>query len=176
MEAVFWISVVVLVGAAIFTLLVLLEMFNPFQRNVQLNEFPDIIRANLIRHENGGITKFRHRASTRWFSFERVEGSGNRAILALRIPQQTWAFATNKDVKKVFEENGFEAALTHDDASLHARIMIPVDDIWHRSSGAEAARAAGVLMQAVGIGINEKFAVEDLGMPSPRYQENSDRF
>ena len=162
----------------IFVVMVELKIWNPWQRKVGIEEISGILHFAFFRHQNGGTVKFQHRGSDAWFSFERVEGEddSNSALAALRIPRVTWKRAKSADLNEVFGKHGFEVDTDAANESLIGRVLIPIDDIWDEASGASAAYAARVLMEATDIGLDQKFAVKDIGVPSRRYAENAWKF
>ena len=171
-----WILLVVGIAVAFFGVMAIFAIWNPLERNVGVDDFSEILHRSFFRHRNGGVTKFAHRGSDAWFSFERLEGDGNRAVAALRIPWVTWTRADDPDLNAIFGKHGFEVDTTVANESLIGHVLIPVEDIWDTASGARAAYAARLLMQATNIGMDQKFAVKEIGLPHSRYTENARTF
>jgi hypothetical protein len=163
-------------GAVVFLLLLALKIWNPSQRRVGLDELPDILRANLLRHADGGITRLQHRDSDLWFSFERMSGTESEATLALRIPHKPWRQGFGQQFPAIFESNGFDVVLEKDNASIAAKVLIHIEDIWEKSSGAKPTHAARLLLQGLDLEANQKFAIRELARLSDRYLQNVERF
>ena len=168
---------ILLLGGSIaflfFCIMLALKVWNPAQRNIGVNDISDILHKALIRHEDGGITKLQHRRSDAWFSYERLEGKDDSAVLALRIPRVTWNRAGDADLNDIFGKHDFVVDTDCANESLVGRILINVDDIWDKASGSAGAYAARILMEATNMGLNDRFFVKDLGIPSKRYVENA---
>jgi len=135
---------------------------------VRIKDFPDIVRGLLISGENGAITKVEDKESGNWFSFERVSGSDTSAVLALRIPRRQRTTGLETELEEVYRAQGFRFSTDNSNISLLGRVVIPIEDIWNKSSGAEGAHAAHLLLNAIGVAANARFKVHDLGPVSMR--------
>ena len=147
---------------------VVVAVWNPHMRNLGQDSLPDLIRALLIKKENGGFVRISFRESDIWFSLERVSGSDVSAVLALRIPRREWTDVIVDKLRDAFESNGFDYRDEDDNPSLIGRVWIPIEDIWSKSSGAKGAHAARLLIDAIGLGRDAKFDADDEGQPSRR--------
>ena len=154
--------------------LVALTIWQPFGKNQSSADFPDRIRYLVGHRENGSFYRFDHKGSNVWFSFERLSGSDFDAVLALRIARNERTEAQADELFRVYESHGFEIMSEEDNPSLIARVLIPVKDIWDKSSGAKGAHAARLLLETIGIPRNARFKGTDVGKPSRRALENTE--
>ena len=139
-------------------------------RNVGRDGLPDLARLVLIQCENGGFKRFDDRNSDVWFSLERLSGTDTSAVLALRIPRIERAVAVADDLRKVYVSNGFEWSDEGGNPSLLARVLIPVDNIWAKASGAKGAHAVRLFLDTLGVSKKARFNIEVGGYPSNRWK------
>ena len=139
-------------------------------RNIGRDSFPNQIRHLLILGENGAHKRFNDRESDFWFSLERLKASDSSAVLALRIPRRDSTLAAADELRKTYDAHGFEWAEEEDNPSLLAKVLIPVEDIWTKSSGARGAHAARLLLDASGVPQNARFNIEEGGHRSKRWK------
>ena len=130
---------------------------------------PDLVRRMLIDAKNGGFIRLDDRKSDFWFSVERFDGDDKSALVALRIPKHERVLAAAQSLKKAFVSNGFEwIDEGRDNLSLLAKVFVPVEDIWNKSSGARCAHAIRLLLNEIGLKPNAKLKVERMYTPSDR--------
>ena len=139
-------------------------------RNIGRDRFPDTVRRFLLLFENGAFVRFDDRGSDFWFSFERLDGSDIRATLSLRIPRQDVTLAVANDLRSAYDAHGFEWTEEMGNPSLLAKVLIPVEDIWDKTSGAKGAHAARLLLEIVGLPPNSRFNVRQGGHASKRWK------
>ena len=77
-----------------------------------------------------------------------------------------------ENLRRVFEAHGFEFEEKSDNPALLARVLMSVDDVFDRSSGARGAYAARLLLDVVGVGRSERFRITESGQASKRILEN----
>ncbi len=92
-----------------------------------------------------------------WLSFERVSGDDKAAVIALRIPKHDSIVSIEDELRRQMEANGFMYCEEKDSFSLIAKVLIPVEDIWHSASGAKAAHAARIYLSLSDIPPNARF-------------------
>ena len=147
-------------------------IFDPFARNLSRERIPDIVRNLLIQSRNGAFRRLDHRESDFWFSIERLDGSDSTAVLALRIPRRDWSVTIVQELQSTFESHGFEWVDEKDNPSLLGKVIIPVQDIWAKSSGAKGGYAARLLMDTVGLPVDARFNMEVGGQHVYRRHED----
>ena len=136
------------------------------------DELPDTVRVLLILRANGAISRLNHIGSDFWFSFERVSGSDKSAVMALRIPRLEQTVTCSDGISEAFTQHGYQLILDDDNPSLVGHVLISVDDIWAKASGAQGAHAARILLDSVGIPSEAKFRLVEFGDPSKRALQN----
>ena len=161
------------VKVAFFTLVVIiaLVLWSGRARKITRGVFPELMRELLIFRKNGAIKRFDDPNSDFWFSVERQKGSGDSAVLDLRIPKTDTTLALLCDLRQTFDSNGFDWREERDSLSLVAKVVIPVSDIWAKSSGAEPAHAARLLLDSLEYPREAQFKLVELdGWPSDRWK------
>jgi hypothetical protein len=151
-----------------------LVIWNP-ARNLSQNEFSDSIRGLLIARKNGSTIRFDHTGSDIWFGLERYRGSNKSAVLALHIPRSECTVNVGSELQRIYESNGFEFS-EEDGPSLLARVLISVDDIWDKASGATGAHAGRIFLEAVGLPRSARINMTEFGEPSKRALRNRELF
>jgi hypothetical protein len=141
------------------------------ERNVGRDRFPDIVRQLLMMGADGAYRRFDHRSSDFWFSIERVQGSDDSADLALRIPRTEEVLALGEELRRKFSAHELRWASEENNPSLLAKVLLPVDDIWAKNSGASGAHAARLLLEALQIPQSARFDVFHGGYPSNRWKK-----
>ena len=135
-----WLFLVAGIGAALVYVLAAINTLYPWQRNVGVDEFPRILHIAFFQHQNGGIIQFRQMGSDMWFSFERIEGKGANALVALRIPRVTWQRARGANPEEVFGKHGFDFDSDAANKSLIGCIPIVIEDTSARSAPSPTTR------------------------------------
>ena len=165
---------IVFVGLAAL-LAAILKLWNPSRACRTVDEFPEIVRAMVIRLENGSFCRLDHCGSSLWFSFERQSGDGEEAQVALRLPKNTWTAGHEDKIEEVYKNHGFEFSRENDSYSLLGIVKIRIADIYDPVSAARSAHAARLFLQTIGVDQFAKFRVSEEGMPSKRALANADK-
>ena len=159
-------ALLVIVGASIAVFLLL--SWSPHHRGLRRADLPDVVRNVLIDMENGGCCRVNVVRSKIWFSFERVGGSDRDAVLALRIPRSDQTDQAIDDLRAHLETHGFDYRGEPGNKSLYGKVIIPVSNIFERTSGARGAHAARIFLDAIGVRSSAKFNIEYIGDASRR--------
>lgn len=148
-------------------------VWNPFDNGVGKEQLPEVARALMITGAKGAVTRVDHVGSDIWFSFERLDESEPSTSVALRIPRKDWSRKIEPGLREYYESRGFEYCENQENQSILARVIIPIDNIWDRASGAQAAHAARLLLQKLEISLDARFKPTELGPISMRALEPS---
>jgi hypothetical protein len=163
-----WTAVPLVLASLIVLVILAVIIWRRFNQNVSREDFSDVIRDLLIGMENGAFSRLDCKDSDVWFSFERISGTDTDATLALRIPRTECSERLSSELHRVLKSQGFELIDEVDNPSLLAKILIPIADIWEKNSGATGAHAARIFLEIIGISLNARFRISEMGKVSRR--------
>jgi hypothetical protein len=163
------VTLVVLIVVTAPVLWLLFSRAQPLGVNRGREDFQRQLRSLLVGYETRGFLKVHCRSTGVDFMFTRVAGSGEKARISLQVPVATWSEQKEDDIRSVLASSGYELSGPKDaggDILLEA--WIDVGNIWEPWCGAKGARAAHLLLEAVGIPEAERFDFRLEGPVSPR--------
>lgn len=153
--------------AGLYLVLWLLFGWQPFGNNLTRYDFADVIRSMLILRENGGYLDIRHRRSQRSLRVYRESGGDNDAKVVIQVPLEASWVPRRVELCDLLRRHGCEPSII---TVPQVSISIPVDveDIWPTHSAASAARVTHLVLDAWGLGSEERFNLRIRGTTSTR--------
>jgi hypothetical protein len=161
-------AVIVLVSlAALYAALWLLFGWQVFGNNLTRYDLARSIRSMLILRENGGYLDIRHRGTQRQLRLYRESGGDDESRVVVWVPLVIAPHPAGAEILDLLRKHGYEPSII---STPQASITVPVNiaDIWPAHSAAAAARVAHLVLDAWGIGSDERLDVRIRGISSTR--------